>query len=287
VTRPAASGDIIVVNYTGACDGKPITETAPAATSLAEAKHFWVSTEPNAFIPGFAEQLLGAQAGDKRTVTIQFPAEFPTKELASKQAVFEVEVLEIKVKVLPPLDDAFAKSYDAENVEKLKAGVRRDLENELKFKQSKDTRGQVLRALLGRVNFDLPESAVAHETRNVVYDLVRENTQRGVAREVIEREKDQIYSAAAHSAKERVKLAFLIQRIAEKEEIKVSQEEILRRVQALAAIYQIPPDKFLKDLQKRNGLIEIYDDLARDKVIEFLEQNAKFEEATPAGGNPS
>ena len=69
------------------------------------------------------------------------------------------------------------------------------------------------------MNFDLPETAVAHETRNVVYDIVRENSQRGVAREMIEKQKDEIYSAATHSAKERVKLAFLIQRIAEKERI--------------------------------------------------------------------
>jgi trigger factor len=135
-----------------------------------------------------------------------------------------------------------------------------------------------VRALLDRVSFELPETAVAQETRNVVYDLVRENTKRGVGRETIEKEKEQIYSAATHSAKERVKLSFLIQRIAEKEDIKVSQEEILRRVQTLATMYQMPPEKFLKDLQKRNGIVEIYDQLAHEKVMEFIEQNAKIED---------
>jgi trigger factor len=276
--RAVQTGDIAVVNYTGACDGKPITETAPTAKGLTEQKGFWVSTEPNAFIPGFAEQLVGAQAGDKRTVTVDFPADFVTKELSGKKGVFEVEVGEVKEKVLPPLDDAFARQYDAENLEKLRSGVRRDLENELKYKQDKTIRAQLLRALFERVNFDLPETAVAQETRNVVYDLVRENTKRGVGRETIEKEKEQIYSAATHSAKERVKLSFLIQRIAEKENIKVSQEEILRRVQTLATMYQMPPDKFLKDLQKRNGIIEIYDQLAHEKVMDFIEQNAKIED---------
>jgi trigger factor len=125
----------------------------------------------------------------------------------------------------------------------------------------------------------LPEVAVAHETRNVVYDIVRENSQRGVTRDLIEKQKDKIYSAATQSAKERVKLAFLIQRIAEKENIKVSQEEVLRHAQTLAAMYQIPPEKFLKDLQKRNGVPELYDQIAHEKVLAFLEQNAKIEEA--------
>jgi trigger factor len=284
VMRELRAGDIAVVNYTGACDDKPIIETAPTAKGLTVQKDFWVGTEPDAFIPGFADQLLGAKAGDKRVVTVDFPADFVTKELAGKKGVFEVEVVEVKEKILPPLDDAFAKSYDAENLEKLRAGVRRDLENELKYKQGRDTRAQIVRALLDRVNFELPETAVAHETRNVVFDLVRENTKRGLSREMIEKEKDAIYSYAASSAKERVKLSFLAQRVAEKEDIKVSQEEILRRVQTLAAVYQIPPDKFLKDLQKRNGLVEIYDQLAHEKVMDFLEQNAKIEEMAPAPG---
>ena len=84
-----------------------------------------------------------------------------------------------------------------------------------------------------------------------------------------------------------MKLAFLVQRIAEKEDIKVSQEEVLRRVQTLAAMYQIAPDKFLKDLQKRNGLVEIYDQLAHEKVMEFLENNAKVETVPAAEANPS
>ncbi len=139
-----------------------------------------------------------------------------------------------------------------------------------------------MRGLLDRVMFELPESAVAHETRNVVYDLVRENSQRGVTRETIEQQKDGIYAAATHNAKERVKLAFLIQRIAEQEKISVSQEEVLKHAQSLAAMYQIPLEKFLKDLQKRNGVPELYDQIAHEKVLAFLEKNAKIEDVPAA-----
>ena len=285
--RAAQAGDIVVVNYTGTSEGKPLKEIAPTATGLTEQKGFWVEMKPDSFIPGFADQLTGAQAGDKRTVNIDFPADFVSKDLSGRKGSFEVEVVEVKEKVLPALDDLFAKSFDAENLEKLREGVRRDLENELKFKTNKDTRLQLVKELMGRVNFDLPETAVAQETRNVVYDLVRENTQRGVSREIIEKEKDSIYSAAASNAKDRVKLSFLIQRIAEKEGIKVAQEEILRRVQTLAGMYQMPPEKFLKDLQKRNGLVEIYDQLAHEKIMEFLEANAKIEEVPAEEAKPS
>ena len=279
VERPAQTGDIVVVNYSGTSDGKPITEIAPTAKSLTEQKAFWVELGASSFIPGFDEQLMGAKAGDKRTVTVDFPADFVTPELAGKKATYEVEILEVKEKSLPAVDEAFAKSYGAENLEKLRAGVRRDLENELTYKNNRSVRTQLVRSLLNRVNFELPETAVAQETRNVVYDLVQENAKRGVSREVIEQQKEQIYSAATQGAKERVKVAFLLQKIAEKEDIKVSQEEIAQRVAQLAATYQIPGPKFLKDLQKRGGLIEIYDQVMNEKVMDLLQQNAKIEES--------
>jgi trigger factor len=281
VERPVQSADIAVVNYTGTCEGKLITELAPAAKGLTEQKHFWVEVGANSFIPGFGDQLVGAKAGDKRTVTVDFPADFVTPQLAGKKGSYEVEVVEVKEKVLPALDEALAKAYGAESLEKLQAGVRSDLENELKFKQEKTLRSELVRALLGRINFDLPETAVARETRNVVYDLVQENTKRGIPRQAIEQQKEQIYSAATHNAKERLKVQFLLQKIAEKEDIKVSQEEIAQRVHHLAGMYQIPADKFLRDLQKRNGLIEVYDQIMNVKVIDFLQQNAKIEDVPP------
>ena len=289
VERAVAAGDIAVVNFTGTCEGKPITEIAPTAKGLTEQKAFWVEAKPGSFIPGFADQLMGAKAGDKRTVNVDFPADFVTPQLAGKKGTYEVEVVEVKEKVLPAVDEELAKAYGAESLEKLQAGVRKDLENELKFKQEKTIRNELVRALLGRVNFELPETAVAQETRNVVYDLVRENAQRGVPRDVIEKQKEQIYTAATHNAKERVKVQFLLQKIAEKEDVKVSQEEIAQRVHYLAGLYQIAPDKFLKDLQKRNGLIEVYDQIMNEKVIDFLEKNAAYEDvpAGTPGVNPS
>lgn len=285
--RELKMGDVAVVNYTGTSQGKPLTEVAPTAKGLTEQKNFWVDIAPNTFIAGFAEQLAGAKAGDKRTVNVDFPADFVTKELAGKKAVYEVEVVEVKEKVLPAIDDALAKQFGAENLEKLNAGVRLDLENELKFSQTKAVRSQILGALLAQSSFDLPESAVAHETKNVVYNIVQENTKRGVGRDLIEKEKDQIYNAAANSAKERVKMAFLIQRIAEKEDIKVSQDEVLQRVQTMAQAYQIPVDKFIKDLQKRNGINELYDQVAHEKVLVFLENNAKISDVPAAEVKPA
>ena len=286
VDRPLATGDIAVVNYTGTCEGKSILEIAPTAKGLTEQKGFWVEAGANAFIPGFADQLMGAKASDKRTVTVDFPADFVAPQLAGKKGVYEVEVVEVKEKVLPAIDEEFAKSYGAESLEKLREGVRNDLQNELTFKQNRATRSQLIRSLLNRVKFELPESAVARETKNVVYDIVQENARRGITRETIEEQKEKIYTAAAQGARERVTVAFILQKIAEKEDIKVSQEEVSTRVISLASMYKIPVEKFVKDLQKRNGFIEIFDQIMNEKVLEFLQQHAKVEDVPPAAPAP-
>ena len=282
VTRPLANGDIAVVNYTGTCEGRAITELAPTAKGLTEQKNFWVETAEGSFIPGFAAQLIGANAGDKRTVNVDFPADFVTPQLQGKPGVYAVELVEVKEKVLPALDHEFAKKYGAEDLDKLKAGVRTDLENELTHSRSKLVRAQTVKALLDKVAFDLPETAVANETRNVVYDLVRQNTQRGIGRELIEQQKDEIYSIAATNAKERVKLAFLVGRIAAQEKLEATQEDVLKRAQQLAMMYQMPFDQFIKDLQKRDGVNELYQQVLHEKVLDLLEKSATITETAPA-----
>ncbi|MBI3416748.1 MAG: trigger factor [Verrucomicrobia bacterium] len=281
VAHPVQTGDCVVVNYTGTCDGKPITDLAPAAKGLTEQKNFWMHVEKDSFIPGFTEQLVSAQAGEKRTVNVDFPAEFVTPQVAGKKGVYEIEIVQVKERVLPELTDEFAKQFGAESLEKMREGVRNDLENELKHKRNTSIRNQLVGELLKRVTCELPESVVHNETRNVVYDIVRENQQRGVAKESIDEKKDEIYFHANASAKERIKAAFLLGRIAENEKILVTREEITQRILFLASQYQVKPDKFIKQLQERDGITEIQEQILTSKVIDFLQLHAKIEE-TPA-----
>jgi len=282
VTRELQMGDVAVVNYTGTSEGQPLTSLAPTAKGLTEQKGFWIEMKTGSFIPGFSEQLVGARAGEQRTVNVDFPADFVSKDLQGKKAVYQVEVVEVKEKILPELNDELAKKYGAENLEKLTVGVRTDLDNELKYARSKSVRQQVVHHLLQQLNFELPESAVAAETRNLVYDLVHQNTQRGVARELIEQQKDEIYSAAAVNARERVRLAFVVQRIAEQEKIQVTQEDAMRRAQAMAMMNQVPLEQFIKDLQARNGVNELFEQVLHEKVLELLEKQANVSEVAVA-----
>ena len=272
VEREVKKGDVAVVNYSGTCEGKPITESAPTARGLTEKKGFWIETEKDSFLPGFSQQLIGAKAGEKRTVQIDFAPDFMMPQLAGKKGVYEVEVTEVKEKVLPELDQKFAESWGAKDLEALREGVRSDLQNEWNQTQSRKIRQQVTQALLRGVQFELPETMVTEETRSIVYGIVGENQQRGIPKEALDAEKDRIYAMANSLAKERVKASFLFQKIAEKEGVRIEQLEIASRLQAMAAEHKMPIDKLYKELEKNHRLENVYRQILHEKVVNLLVQ---------------
>jgi trigger factor len=278
VEREVKKGDVAVVNYSGTCEGKPITEIAPTARGLTEKKAFWIETEKDSFLPGFSQQLMGAKAGEKRTVQIDFAPDFMMPQLAGKKGVYEVEVTEVKEKVLPELDQKFAESWGAKDLEGLREGVRSDLQNEWNQTQSRKIRQQVIQALLRSVQCELPETMVTEETRSIVYGIVGENQQRGIPKEALDAEKDRIYATANAVAKERVKASFVFQKIAEKEGVRIEQLEIANRLQAMAAEHKMPIDKLYKELEKNHRLEDVYRQILHDKVVNLLVQYAKIED---------
>ena len=287
VARPLQTGDVVVVNYSGTVDGKSILELAPASKGLAEQKSFWIRTEPDNFIPGFAPQLLGAQAGDKRTVTVDFPADFVTPQLAGLKGVYEVEILEVKASQVPPLDDEFAKRYEAADLATLRAGVRTDLENELNSKKQRSVRSQLMDTLLARVDFELPESALKAETQRMIYNIVSENQQRGVPKEVIDGQKEAVFQAASNAGRTRVKINFILRKIIQAEGLQVTQEEVSRLIYHLATVRQIPVEEFVADLKERNAVGELYDQVATEKAFGVLEANAVIEDVPPGTLSPA
>jgi len=287
VDREVKEDDIVVVNYTGKCEGKPLAEWAPTAKGLGEQKGFWIEVKPTSFIPGFAMQLIGAKAGDHRTVTVDFPKESVSAPLLDKKGDYEVEIVEVKEKELPALDEAFAKSLGAETVEKLRLGVRQDLQNEFNHRQKRSIRNQIMAALLSRVDFGLPETLLAEETRQQVYQVVEQNQRRGVPKEAIEAEKEQVYALAQNIARDRIKTSFLVQKIADREGIRAEPHEVTARIAVLAQANEMAPQKYRQELEKNRRLGDVYYLIVSEKVMNFLHENARIEDVPRGQAGPT
>jgi len=281
VDRAMGEDDFVVVNYTGTIDGKPITDIVTVARGITEQSNAWLHLKRNPLVPGLVEGLIGASKGDKKSIPVTFPEEFIYEELTGKEGQYEVEVMEIKEQALPELDDTFAKSFGAESIDKLREGVETDLKNELEYSQKQSVRNQCVQRLLDAVTCDLPETIVNQATRAAVHNIVQSNHNRGVSKDVIEENKDDIYNNAKANAEIRVKANYILAQIAEKEDIKVSEQELSRQVAAMAMQQKIKPQKMADQLKENGGIYEVQEEILNAKVIDLLEEKAKITEIDP------
>jgi trigger factor len=208
---------------------------------------------------------------------VDFPADFPQALLAGKKATYFVDVTGLREKKLPELNDEFAKKNGAETVAKLQESVRKYLEHERKNEAESDLRNQVVNHLLGKVEFELPESLVQAETRHVVYDLVRENTMRGATKEQLAEKKDEIFGFAQQTARERLKSSFILEAIAEAEKITVAPKDVDERIAQMAVRYRVTPQRMRAQLEEKDSLGEIEEQLLIGKALDFLVANATVE----------
>ncbi|MBP8256408.1 MAG: trigger factor, partial [Opitutaceae bacterium] len=265
--------------YEGSVDGKAILELAPDKQIYGKVPQTWeeVDGEQEGLIPGLGKQLSGVRTGDKREVTVQFPPEFPgAPALAGKSAAYAVEILEVRERVLPALDEEFLKTHQADSVESLRSGIRGNLAMQKEFQNRSDQRRQVIEALLQKTDFEIPNSLVEIETQNVLRRFIEENMRRGVTEEQFEKDKKELFEGARRSAASRVKSQLILSRIAEKEDIKVSENDINQYIIQESQRSHVAPDKLLKQLSgDRNHLRSVHQDIIFDKAVEFLVSKAK------------
>jgi trigger factor len=277
--RGLEMGDFAVIDFDGSSDGKPISEIAPQASkNLHGGKKFWLRLAPDNFLPKFCEQMVGQKPGETRTVTIDFATDFPVKELAGKLANYSVTVREIKQKVLPALDDSFAsKLIPGKALADLCHIIEHDLAHEKEHERERAKEGQVVKYLHERIQFELPPALLKNETRRVLADLVQRNRERGIPDEMLKDKEKELIESAAGLAAHRLKTNFILNRIAEQENIKVSREDIKARLREEAARYNVPVEKMRKELQEHDGLETFAEQILLGKTLDFLKANVSVE----------
>jgi len=271
--------DFAVLDFEGAIEGRPISEIAPnASKNLHGGKKFWLHVAPENFLPRFCEQIVGMKRGETRSVQVEFPAEFPVAELAGKKADYAVTLNEIKQKVLPAIDDAFAaRLAPGKTVADLRHMIEHDLEHEKEHEVERAKESQVVKFLHEHTAFDLPLPLLKSETRRALNELVHGNRARGVPDDVLKGKEKELVEGAGSLAAHRLKTNFILNRIAEREKIEVPREELDARIREEAARYDISVDKMRKELQEHDGLNGLAEQLLLGKTLDFLKANVSIE----------
>jgi len=275
--RAVQAGDMVQVDFQGTCDGRPFNEISEKAASLGQAKDFWViADEANEFLPGFAAGLAGAAIGEKREVTVNFADDFTEKSVAGKKAVYSVDVKAIREKKLQDMNADFFKSMGVDDEAALRERIKNDMSDMRKNNERARIEGEILRTLTQKTKFDVPQSVLADETQNAVYDMVRANTSRGVAKEEIEANKEKLIGAATQTASERIKSRYILRKIAAAEKIVATEDEINSRIAEMARSYRTTPEKLEEELEKNNAIGRVADEALLFKTIRWLYDNTKI-----------
>ena len=277
--RALAMEDYAVLDFEGAIDGVAISEIVPEASkNLHGGKKFWLHLAPANFLPRFPEQIVGMQLGETRSVQVEFPADFPVPELGGKRADYAVTLNEIKQKVLPALDDAFAaKLMPEKTLADLRATLEHNLEHEKEHALERAKESEILRFLHEHISFDLPPALLKNETRRALNELVHRNRERGVPDEMLKGKEKELIEGAGSLAAHRLKTNFILHRIAEQEKIEVTREEIDQRIREQAAQYNVPVEKMRKEIEERDRLDGLAEEVLLGKTIDFLKSNVTLQ----------
>lgn len=278
--RAVKPGDMVQVDFEGTCEGKSFAEISPKAASLGGTKDFWlIADEANEFLPGFSAGLMGANIGDTRQIEVKFPEKFVEESVAGKTAQYSATVKGLREKELPPMDEEFIKSMGVETEVELRDRIKTDLGKMRADNERGRIEGEIIKSLASATKLDVPDSVLAEETQQVVYDMVRSNTSRGVGNAEIEANKEQLIGAASQTATDRVKTRYILRKIAATEKIVATEQEIHQRIAELAQKYKLTPEAMEKELEKNNSLGRVADEVRLLKTVSWLYDNAQIQAA--------
>jgi len=246
---------------------------APDATGVSKDSHADVDVEigGKANPPGFDAQLLGLEAGAAKSFTVRYPADHAIAELAGTQVAYGITVKALKRRVLPELDDEFAKDMgDFENLAALRARVREDLEHEARHASERETRGELMKHLAARVPYEVPVSLIERE----VDRRLEEFAHRLMEQQIDPRQAGIDWNAFRESqrdaAREAVASALVLDEVARREQLEISDAEADQEISRYAERTGRTAAAVRAALEKEGGLSRVYSGLRREKSIEHV-----------------
>jgi len=269
--RPAESGDVVVIDFTGRIDGQEFA--GGSATG------HYLELGSNSFIPGFEEQLQGASAGDRRDVKVTFPADYPNADLAGKEAIFDVEVKEVRQLAPVLIDDELAKAMGAENVAALREGVRKRVSDDYAALARGRLKRQLLDALAAAHEFEVPAGLVETEFSAIWSQIEADRAKGRLDPDDADKSEDQLKKEYRDIAARRVKLGLLLSEVGRINNIQVANDELSRAIVNEARRYPGQEKKVIEYYQKTpQALIQLRAPLYEEKVVDFIVELAKVSE---------
>ncbi|HZH25733.1 MAG TPA: trigger factor [Azospirillaceae bacterium] len=268
--RASKAGDVVLIDFAGTVDGKALPGM--------DAKDHELELGSGQFIPGFEDQIVGAKPGEHRTVTVTFPADYGHSELAGKEAVFEVDVKELRKYVDAPVDDELAKDMGLENLDALKTIIRERLQQDY----GQASRARLKRALLdqlaAKADFPVPQGMLDLEF-DAIWRRVQDELKNGQAGEDANKSEDELKAEYRAIAERRVRLGLLLAEVGRRNKVEVTRDELSRAVVNEARRFPGQERQVYEFFQKNPQAVEqLRAPIFEDKVVDFILELSEVKE---------
>lgn len=276
--RAVKDGDITTLDFEGFVDGVPFEG--------GKGGDYPLTIGSGSFIPGFEEQLIGAEIGKETEVNVTFPADYHSADLAGKAAVFKCTVKEIKEKELPELDDEFAGEVSTfDTLAEYKEDVKKTLEQQKADAAKSAKEEAVIGAVIEDAKMEIPDAMVETEQRQMVDEFAQRMQMQGLTMEQYMQftgtNPQMLLEQAKPQALKRIQSRLVLEAIAKEENLKADDAEYEAEIKDMAEKYQMEPDK-IKEMLGERGSRQVREDLAIRKAVDFLVEHAKEEKAAKA-----
>ena len=263
-------GDFVIIDFEGKKDG----EKFPGGS----AEEYSLEIGSNTFIPGFEEQLVGAKVGEELEINVTFPEDYNAQDLAGEEVVFDVDVKEIKEKQLPELDDEFAKEVsDYETFEEYKESIQERLQKNKEERTEREYENKLIEAASENAEVDVPAKMVEEELDKMYQNFAQSVSQQGMEVEdyldYMGTDEEGWREQNREAAENRTRSNLILEAIAEKEGIEISEEEIEEQIEEIAENNDQDPEQIKAFLQMQGQLDGLKDGLRMQKTIEYLKEN--------------
>ena len=261
--RPIQNGDFVIVDYEARMDGKPLEE--------GRAIDLTIEVGSGRFIPDFEEKLVGLRPEREEEIEVSFPGDYGFKKWAGKTISFHVKIKEIKEKILPSLDDEFAKDLgDYSTLNDLKAKLRENIQKEKELLLERQLKDQMVDQLLQKNIFEVPESLVDEQTKALVSDTKLRLATQGMTIDTLGVSEQKLQEDYRETALKQVKTFLILEKIALQEGVTVTDEEVEDRLREISERAHQKIDA-VKRYYEKNGLIpEVKAGIMNEKTLNFL-----------------
>ncbi len=265
--RPIQNGDYVIIDYEARMDEKPLEE--------GRAIDFTVEVGGGRFIPALEEKLIGLKLEDEKEIPVPFPEDYGYKKWAGKTISFRVKVKEIKEKILPPLDDEFAKDLgNYSSLEELKAQLKKEIEREKDLVLDRQLKDQVVDQLLQANPFEVPESLVEAQAKSLVSDIKLRLASQGIDLKSVDMSEEKLLQEHRERAERQVKTFLILEKISEQEGITVTDEEVEARLSEISERSHQKLDVVKRYYEKNELIPELKAGILGDKTLSYLLQKA-------------